>query len=608
MFKLLQLALFRITKPVGITVMIMATVGVVTKVQASGGEQRKRILNYCDTSEYDVRIEAFDFINNYERFTYFEFYSHVMGPTGDVSLGAPLSYFDDSIINDGNTVYFPKSLFNNNDDEKPRVVVTQRSDNQVLMRVNINDNGEALYITCQNGEVKLSEDVTPIVLDDDFAYRINDASCSGGIRVFGRSGRFYGEDFPLGGNIAVPEYEFPITIRKADDPTQVMFINQHANGGRHVWCLGDDWWTTADLTLSCINDCPRGNFDPSVSHEAIDTVRARVIDGEVNSRRCLHNDIGDGRVKGVPCDRFAVEQDISIECDQNNVRGCVLYNERSNQAITLADDGETIVWAARISVNLQQQWVTYRDENFVALESLQFPGKCLSYRTGSTQAIILIDCNPAVEIYNPQNYAFIADKAIVTSPIALIQTPQVRVFRNDGQFYVSSFNSDEVDDQFIQGTFFEQVGGLEFCMGNIELFNVNGEVIFASQLDSNVDNGCNYVFLTVEQKATLFSFRFRAFGAPTLFQTDTTSVLLVQDIDGNYLSFQEPSVNFIHLSDRGFHGKVVKARFCSETGGAFFFLGAAEISVSEKGCQFFSDDFIQNFDNFFAYRNSRRSF
>lgn len=158
----------------------------------SGGELRKRVLNYCDTSLYEVRIEAFDWINNYERFTYFEFIDRVRGPVGDINKGAPLSYFDDSVINDANTVYLPHTYRSNNDDE-PQVIVTRRSDNEQLRRVNLIDNGEAVYVVCEgDGDITIGEDTLSIVLDDDFSYRINDASCAGGIRVFGRSNRFYG--------------------------------------------------------------------------------------------------------------------------------------------------------------------------------------------------------------------------------------------------------------------------------------------------------------------------------------------------------------------------------------------------------------------------------
>lgn len=159
----------------------------------SGGELRKRIVNYCDTSIYNVRIEAFDWINNYERFTYFEFIDHVRGPTGNNGLTIPISYFDDSVINDANTVYFPHTYRSTTDGVLPEIVITRVSNGEELPRAPVNDDDEALYITCDNDDARVSADVTSFSIDDDFSYRINDASCSGGIRVFGRSRRFYGE-------------------------------------------------------------------------------------------------------------------------------------------------------------------------------------------------------------------------------------------------------------------------------------------------------------------------------------------------------------------------------------------------------------------------------
>lgn len=431
-------------------------------------------------------------------------------------------------------------------------------------------------------------------------------------------------DFPLGGSIAVPEWEFPITIQKADDPRQVMYINSHGNAGRHVWCAGSKWWTTADLALFCTDNCPRGGFSTESSHTANSTIRARVFEEGFysglgpNFRKCLHNDVGDDRVKGVPCDRFSNEQEMRFECD-GDVRGCVIYNQESNQAITLADDGETIVWSDRITSNLQQRWIVRRDtrvnDDYVGFESLQLRGKCLSYATSGRGEVHLVGCSDPTN-QSPEIHPFIAGDAIVTPPPpAATRPPSVRLFRNDGNILPIGFEAGEVEDEFIPATFFGVLQGIEYCSGGISLEDQEGNVLF---VDIDTTNNfaqpqeCKYIFLTPEQKATAFLFQFMALDEPGIFETDTTSAVLMENAVGDALSIKDDRLDFTSLGDFNFEdAPIIRARFCGSRGGAFFILGGLEFQLSEDGCEFLPVDMAQSLSaggSWFAYRRHPRSF
>eukprot|EP00121_Abeoforma_whisleri_P009525 Awhi_evm1s8761 len=587
----------------------------IDEVTASGGELRKRLLNYCDTTEYQVQVLGFDFIDNYESIIIFEFYSHVNAPAGYFSQGAPLSYFDDSVINDGNLFNFPRS-YTSNDDRKATIRVTKRGeDTSTAGTVNV-DTGEALYISCTDGEVRFYEDVTAIVLDDDFSYRINDASCSGGINVYGRSNRFYGTDFPLGGNIAVPEWDYPIRVEKADDPTQQLFINSHSNAGRHIWCLGSDFWQTADLTLSCINDCPRGTFDSNVEHDASHTIRPVVYEnsGSPTHRLCLHSDEGDSRVKGVSCDRFASEQELNFSCDQD-ISGCTIFvssaADGSEKAITLADDGDNIIWAERINKNPQQQWVVYRDSfsGNIAFESLQLPGKCLSYRTGSAQIVVLVDCEPDnLQLFE---YTFVAELAEATPSLTEEDvTPNVEVFRMDGATYEEDYDFGVNINQFIAGSFFQQVNSIKYCSGRITIFDINDEIVFTDTDKNDLSTReCRYIFLTAEQKITVNRFNFESLSNAGSHLIDETIPLVLINSKDEIFTFQNAIQNWASLSDFNFVGPLEKVRFCGVQGAAFFILGGEEFHLQQTGCELLTDSLVQalGFGNLFGYRSVRRT-
>eukprot|EP00121_Abeoforma_whisleri_P015276 Awhi_evm1s14079 len=78
-------------------------------------------------------------------------------------------------------------------------------------------------------------------------YGIKDATCSGGIQVWGASGRYYGKDYPNGSGNSyatyVPEYDFPVTVCKVDVPSVCMQLGKGGHGGGYqIWCLGSRWW------------------------------------------------------------------------------------------------------------------------------------------------------------------------------------------------------------------------------------------------------------------------------------------------------------------------------------------------------------------------------
>eukprot|EP00122_Pirum_gemmata_P000968 Pgem_evm1s869 len=593
--------------------------------QTGGGERRAKIINLnCDPKDVILTVSGYDWLNNYAEFELFRFISKRGNQgysNGDAIL--PPTALDASATNDGNTFYLPYDYYDQIGNQRPfvhyNIINGIDRENSIRILASQLETSQSLYISCDyngNGGVDAvtltSNNVYTIVgFEDTKAYAINDFSCTGGIGIYGVSGRFYGEDYPGISSVLIPEWDYPVQICKLDrEPfSDCKSVLRHEGQGRNVYCLGNDWWLTGDYVYACLNNCRQGKFSRNNVFDDRFNIRTRNYNYGPRSRRCIHADKKDPRVKLIECTQYEQSQEMIYDCQDEY---CVIQNRETGEAITVNNDNQ-IVWTPSRPQPFpqQQQWIIHRNGENIAFESLLHSGMCL-VPFSSRQQVQFIPCDPN-KIHDTNVYAFVVDTnqlTLTSSQSRQITRPELTFFTNDNRDTTDYYNygSDYIFNEDLNSGNAE-LTTIRYCGGSLNVYGPDFEVYFISPSKHRFESPkCSYVYLTPEQRALATSYVFIPAEQPITFPSiQSNTNLAFFDSNGKVLEYNEEYLDYTNLpSINTFITNIEKITFCGVSGSLLVILESNihKYRLDEDGCINIDGRDITEQNFLFSYRST----